>query len=424
MIERPQRRFHFRVKTLECGRNVLHFPFASISDIHWGTRACRAKRFAHMMHHVEADEWHAVGDIIDLKHLSKKEYWNIGPWHRQGIAHMLRKADQGVPVLYYRGNHETGMREIHEHKAGTPAPIWRTNRELMGVRLVYEHTRTDAKGRKNHILHGDVFDYGAFESEKLKGLMRLLVALLGSKKNAEGFIYNICNGIYESLYSVDSLLQSFPPLENASLAALAKKVFKGYINERLDIRRVIAQALDESPHDVMIYGHSHMAGFDWTPGGKLLVNDGCSTEHVNMLVQDERGVFAILTWHKDGVEVEEEPPAPGTSSIYYFKSWKDLGVDHFHKSAPALEDRYTALADRALRLVYRLAPPLERQEMRARQKSHRALIETFEAVIELGYAPRPEEYIAYHRMLADLRNEEDKLARMLAALPKPTISNA
>ncbi|HRQ60611.1 MAG TPA: hypothetical protein PLO23_03720, partial [Alphaproteobacteria bacterium] len=309
----------------------MHFPFASISDIHWGTRACRAKRFAQMMHHVEADEWHAVGDIIDFKHLSKKERWNIGPWHRQGMAHILRKAAGGAPVLYYRGNHETGMREMDEHRAGTPAPIWRTNRELMGVRLVYEHTRTDARGRKNHILHGDVFDYGAFESQKLKGLMRVLTALLGSKKNAEGFIYNVCNGIYESLYSVDSLLQSIPPLENASLAALAKKAFKGFINERLDIRRVIAQALDESPHDVMIYGHSHMAGFDWTPGGKLLINDGCSTEHVNMLVQDENGMYAILTWHRDGMEVEEEPDAPGQASKHYFVSWRELDVNHFSK---------------------------------------------------------------------------------------------
>ncbi|MCD8498190.1 MAG: hypothetical protein LRZ85_09090 [Alphaproteobacteria bacterium] len=421
--KQPPRRFSFETQERPDGRQVLYFPFASVSDVHWGTRACRAKRFAHMMHHTESAELHGVGDMIDLKYMVKKEYWNIGPWHREGIAHVLRKAEEGTKVLYYRGNHETGMREIVDHKAGNPAPLWRTNREIMGIKLVYDHERTDPQGRRHYMTHGDVFDYGAFESEKLAGLMKILIAVLGSKKHAEGFIYNVCNGAYESLYSVDSLMQSIPGLEHTSLAAEAKKAFKEYINERLDIRRVISEALDDSDHDVMIYGHSHMPGFDWTPGGKMLINDGCSTEHVNMLVQDRSGTFAILTWHKDGMAVEEEPEGPGSPSHHYFVSWKELGLDHFSApDAPLQTGRYTDMADRALRIIYRLAPPRAHTEVKERQFLHRHMLENFDLAVDMGYEPRPEEFMAYHRMLADLRYEEAWLQKMKSSLPRPDLS--
>lgn len=416
------RRFIFETAETPDGRRVLFFPFAGVSDIHWGTRACRARRFAHMMHCTESAELHGVGDIVDLKHLSKKRSWNIGPWHRQGIAHIVRKALGGTKTLYYRGNHETGMRDIEDHRSGKPAPIWRTDRELMGIKLVYDHEHVDPKGRSQYIIHGDVYDYGAFESEKLAGLMKMLIAVLGSKKKAEGFIYNVCNGAYESLYSVDSLLQSLPGLEHASLAAEAKKLFKEFINERLDIRRAISQALDESPHDLMIYGHSHMPGFDWTPGGKLLINDGCSTEHVNMLVQDRNGTLAILTWHKNGMEVEEEPPAPHTPGLKYFVSWKELDLEHFSAPAPMLENAHTAAADRLLRLAYRLAPPRERTEILERLARHRDMLENFDIAVSLGYTPSPEDIMAYHRMMADLDRERAKIRRLDSALPRPHLS--
>lgn len=417
----PARRFVFETAAMPEGRKVLFFPFASISDVHWGTRACRAKRFAHMMYHVESAELHAVGDIVDLKHLAKKKSWHIGPWHRQGIAHIVRKAASGTKTLYYRGNHETGMRDIEEHRAGTPAPIWRSGRELMGVKLVYDHERIDPQGRSQYIIHGDIYDYGAFESEKLAGLMKLLTRVMGSKKNAESFIYNFCNGAYESLYSVDSLLQSLPGLEHASLAAEAKKLFKEYINERLDIRRVISEALDNSPHQVMIYGHSHMPGFEWTPGGKLLVNDGCSTEHVNMLAQDRNGTLAILTWHKNGMEVEEEPSERFGPGVKYFVSWKELGLDHFSAPVKSAEDSYTAAADRLLRLAYRLAPPRERVEIKERIMRQQDMLDTFDIAVGLGYQPRAEEIMAYHRMTTEHEQERDKMRRMDAALPRPAL---
>lgn len=416
------RRFRFAVRETPDGRKILHFPFASVSDVHWGTRASRAKRFAHMMHHTQSDELHGVGDIIDLKHLTGKYRWHMGPWHRQGLAHAIRKAREGTKILYYRGNHETGMREIKDHSNGTPAPLWRAGRAVMGIKLVYDQERTDPKGRRHYIVHGDIFDYGAFESQKLAGVMKALIAVTGSRKRAESFIYNVCNGAYESLYGVDSLLQSLPPFEHASLAAFAKKSFKGFINERLDIRRVISAALDGSAHDVMIYGHSHMPGFDWTPGGKLLINDGCSTEHVNMLVQDQAGTFAILTWHKYGMEVEEEPSAPFTPSHKYFVTWQEQGLDHYEAPVPLLENGDTARADRLLRLVYRLAPPRERRELQENLARCRTLLEDYETALGLGYEPGPADMRAEQQMLADCRVREAHIRTLDNALPRPPLS--
>lgn len=420
----PARRFVFSTKIRESdGLKILHFPFMSISDVHWGTMVSRAKRMAHLLHHTATDLLYGLGDMIDFEYLRHKQRWNIGPWHRQGIAHLLRKVAEGIPVLYFRGNHETGMRKIEDDRAGKPGPIWRDGkRSVLGIDLVNDHTRTDPKGRSVHSKHGDVYDYAAMRSVKIKPLIDALEIVLGSREKAEKYVYDACSMAYESLYGIDWGLRQFPPLENYSFAAYFKHFFKERILKNLGVREVIAKALDDSPHDVMIYGHSHMPGFEWTPAGKLLINDGCSTEHVNALVQDEHGTFAILTWHKDGVEVEEEPPAPFAPSVKYVVSWKELGVEHFSKPTPMMDNFYTKQADRLLRLVYKLAPPLERSEIQERQIRHRGLIEKFEEAIErTNYQPRPEEYMAYHRMLADLRYEEKVLARMTRALPRPDL---
>jgi UDP-2,3-diacylglucosamine pyrophosphatase LpxH len=417
-----ERRFVFETGQSKDGRTILRFPFASISDTHWGTMVSRAKRLAHFLHNMDADLLYGLGDMIDFEYLRHKRHWKIGPWHRQGIAHMLRKADSGTEVLYFRGNHETGMRSLDDEKAGKASPVWRDGtRSLYGIRMVYEHSRSDARGRSILSKHGDVYDQAAMRSEKIKPLVDQLIVILGTKEAAERFIYEACSMTYESLYGIDWGLRQFPPLENYSFAAHFKHFFKEEILSGLGVRKVIAQTLDDSSHDVMIYGHSHMPGFEWTPGGKLLINDGCSTEHVNALVQDKNGTFAILTWHKHGVEVEEEPASPFTQSVKYSLSWDELGLQNLHDRPPVLEDAATLRADRLLRLVYRLAPPLERSELKDRQVRHGAMLEDFEIARSLGYQPQPFEIFAAQRIMTDLRREEERLRRLDSAVPRPAL---
>jgi UDP-2,3-diacylglucosamine pyrophosphatase LpxH len=353
-LDSPPRRFEFAFQHRPYdGRRVLYFPYMSRSDIHWGTQYCRAKKLCHMEENTWAAENDYPGDIYDGTHARDKFTWNLGPWHRQGMAHALRKADQGGNVKVFQGNHEYGINKTTGENKKPYRHI--SGKNIYGIDFVIEASHRDEKNRSILRLHGDKYDDQLFKSEKSKG-----------------FWYKFGDVAYTGLYEVDRGIRLIPPLEHFSVAALGKKAVKSIINGLMGINDVIAQALDESPYDVMIYGHSHMPGFVRTPSGKLLINDGCCTEHVNALVRDANGTYAILTWHSDGIEVEEEPPPGHKEGAKYRVSFKEHGFSEALEPAVATEDEYTARADKIIRLLYHTWPAKDVQKIIKQRKIERA----------------------------------------------------
>lgn len=308
---------------------------------------------------MEQNTWAAendyIGDIYDGTHAIDKPTWNLGPWHRQGMAHALRKADQGGNVKVFQGNHEYGINKTTNFAGETKPYRHISGKKIYGINFVIEAVHRDEIGRSILRLHGDKYDDQLFKSEKSKG-----------------FWYKLGDVAYTGLYEVDRGIRMIPALEHFSVAALGKKAAKVTINQFMGINDVIAKALDESEHDVMIYGHSHMPGFMRTPGGKLLINDGCCTEHVNALVRDANGTYAILTWHSDGIEVEEEPLVKGyKEGAKYRVLFKDLHFTEALEPAVTVEDEYTARADRMIRLLYRTWPAKDVQKIIQKRKQER-----------------------------------------------------
>ncbi|HEU0117177.1 MAG TPA: hypothetical protein VFR09_00975, partial [Alphaproteobacteria bacterium] len=81
-----------------------------------GTPHSRAKLLSHMCEHVASETLALVGDIVDLTYMLKRETWKFGgAWHRQVLAHFLRKANQGEKVEWVLGNHETPIRDKTTH---------------------------------------------------------------------------------------------------------------------------------------------------------------------------------------------------------------------------------------------------------------------------------------------------------------------
>lgn len=341
------------IKTLPSGQRVLHFPFMSISDLHWGTKYSRAKKTTHMLRHTACDRLALNGDIIDGLAMMEKRRWNFGPWHRQGMAEILRKADSGTQTTYYPGNHDEALRGGQVlAKDGAEKP----HRNLFGKRIYNigfeDHgAYTAPDGKRFLIIHGDKYDDHIFKSVK-----------------SRAFWYNLGDRAYTALYEVDHLLQKVKMLEHFSVAAAGKKAVKTVINKFLGIRQQMAQAVDSEPYDGAIYGHSHMAGFQRTPADKLLINDGCCTEHVQALVHDVEGRWALLEWHKSRLAITTE------NGIEQSVSWDELALPEFKGDPEPCEDGYTVKADRLLRIMYRLWPPQERQAYKEASPAVRPLI--------------------------------------------------
>jgi len=375
----------------------------TISDIHWGTRSSQAKRLARVLEHTQADKIALIGDIIDGTHLEEKEHWNFGAWHRQGIAHILRKQAQGTEITYITGNHDAALRgKLIKTPDGNRTPHRRmTGKALFGVKVKNSTTHTDPQNRKFLLLHGDQYD------GKISAL------------------YHIGDVAYNALYEMDVQLQKLTPLfrkfsgtqklasslEHFSLAATGKRAVKTFINECLQARKKLMDGIENSANNGAIYGHTHMEGMEHTASGKLVINDGCCTEHVQCAVHDKHGNFAVITWHKHHMEIQME------DGNHYSVPFKLIGLDEaFSREPTAFEDEHTHNTDRVLRLVYRLWPAKDRQKQR--QKIASTIQDTQNDLAALDH-PQIEHWPDHAGLVHATR---DKLAAMKAAyhaLPIP-----
>jgi len=331
------------------GRPYLHFPFMSLSDIHWGTGQSRAKRLCQLLEHTRTDHTQLAGDIIDLEYMTEKLTWNLGPWHRQGMGHILRRAgDESSVVKYNRGNHEDNIRgDIFDRLNG---------RHLYGVQFEDQSEYVDPGGLRVLIDHGHRFDKGAIKLLQRPGMLML-------------------NG----LYRVDRANRRLFPNTDFSFAANGKHVVKKTINNALSVNKAMRSSLDASDYDAYIYGHTHMGGFEQTPGGKIIMNDGTSTEHVQTLVHDAEGNWALIKWHRHCMWVTE--PDGNVEKL----NWADLGLEHFSEDPMPVEDEYTACADRISRVVARIWPAKDRQDaLEAKQKALKFLRENQEPDIDIN----------------------------------------
>ncbi|MBC8118448.1 MAG: metallophosphoesterase, partial [Burkholderiaceae bacterium] len=81
-----------------------------ISDIHLGTRGCKADYLLDFLRHTESERLYLVGDVIDGWALKKGFYWP--QTHNDVVQKVLRKARKGTQVIYVPGNHDEAGRQF------------------------------------------------------------------------------------------------------------------------------------------------------------------------------------------------------------------------------------------------------------------------------------------------------------------------
>ncbi len=82
-----------------------------ISDIHLGTRDCKAAYLLEFLKHNESETLFLVGDIVDGWRLKTSwHFWN--QLHNDVVQKVLRKARRGTKVIFVPGNHDEALREF------------------------------------------------------------------------------------------------------------------------------------------------------------------------------------------------------------------------------------------------------------------------------------------------------------------------
>jgi UDP-2,3-diacylglucosamine pyrophosphatase LpxH len=114
-----------------------------ISDVHLGTRSCKAEQLDAYLAGLRPAELVLNGDIVDLREAHKR-YWPAA--HSAVVRRILGFAAAGTSVFYVTGNHDEALRRFTPVMSG-------------GVQLV-DSLERELGGRRTWIVHGDGIEAG------------------------------------------------------------------------------------------------------------------------------------------------------------------------------------------------------------------------------------------------------------------------
>lgn len=233
-----------------------------VSDIHLGTRGCKAEFLLDFLNHTDAETYYLVGDIVDGWRLKKSWYWPES--HDQVVQKFLQKARHGSRVVFVPGNHDEVFRNyIGEH--------------FGGIEVVVDTIHETADGKRMLVLHGDQFD----------GVVRYAkwVAMLGDTAYTTLLILNRWFNV----------ARRFLGLGYWSLSAYIKGKVKNAVQFVNQYEEAVAAEARRRKADGVVCGHIHHAEMREI-GDVLYINDGDWVESCTAVAEHMDGTFEILNW--------------------------------------------------------------------------------------------------------------------------------
>ncbi|MFZ5654321.1 MAG: UDP-2,3-diacylglucosamine diphosphatase [Pseudomonadota bacterium] len=233
-----------------------------LSDVHLGSRGCRAEFLLDFLANVRCDRLYLLGDIVDLWALRRSFYWPRA--HQQVLREIIAKAQAGTPVIYVPGNHDGLARELADH-------------HLLDVEVRAEAVHQTADGRRLLLLHGDQFDSVVLCSR--------LHRWLG-------------NAGYCLLLWLNQLANALRRWVHLPYWSLAYYIKNRVGNARAAIETFERAAVHEARRrgfDGVICGHIHQPELRMIDG-LLYCNDGDWVESCTALVEHRDGRLELIHW--------------------------------------------------------------------------------------------------------------------------------
>jgi UDP-2,3-diacylglucosamine pyrophosphatase LpxH len=255
-----------------------------ISDVHLGTRGCKAEFLLDFLRCNDAKTIYLVGDIIDGWRLRRSWYWP--QTHNDIVQEMLRKVRNGTRVIYVPGNHDEWLRDYVTLHFG-------------GIEVLDEAIHVTADGRRLLVIHGDWFD--------------LIV------KHAR-WLATLGDGAYTFALWVNNhfnKIRRWLGYDYWSLSAFLKLKVKNAVQYIGSFANALTDEARRRSLDGVVCGHIHHAEIR-DVGGVLYCNDGDWVESCTALVEHFDGHLAIVNWAErrrffDLLAAPAERPAPAKS---------------------------------------------------------------------------------------------------------------
>ncbi|TAK48876.1 MAG: UDP-2,3-diacylglucosamine diphosphatase [Xanthobacteraceae bacterium] len=244
-----------------------------ISDVHLGTRGCRADALLDFLRHHDAETIYLVGDIVDGWALRSTWHWPQA--HNDVVQKILRKARKGTRVVYVPGNHDEFLRSY----VGT---------HFGGIEVTEQAMHEAADGRSYLIIHGDMFDLVVQNARWL--------AHLGDKAYDLAILLNRW---------INSLRRVFG-VPYWSLSQWAKMKVKNAVSYIGAFEQTLAAEARRLGADGVVCGHIHYATIRDEHGVRY-VNCGDWVESCTAIAEHRDGRLEILTWTQPAMRALPPP---------------------------------------------------------------------------------------------------------------------
>ena len=243
-----------------------------ISDVHLGTKDCKAGHLNNFLKQNTCDTLYLVGDIIDAWKI-KQNKWRWKQSHTNVVRRILGHAKRDTKVIYILGNHDEFLRPYLHYGLGFG---------MLEITNQCEHLGAD--GKRYLITHGDLFD----------GITRLApwLSFLGDK--AYDFVL--------TLNSRFNWIRHRFGFGYWSLSLYLKQRVKRAIDFMFQFEKNLAGYCKKKGYDGVICGHIHKAEIK-VIDGVVYMNDGDWVESCTALVEHHDGRWEIISWTRENDNV-------------------------------------------------------------------------------------------------------------------------
>jgi UDP-2,3-diacylglucosamine pyrophosphatase LpxH len=238
-----------------------------ISDVHLGTKDCKAEQLDNFLKYNTSDTLYLVGDIIDAWKIQQNRMkWKQS--HTNVIRRILKFAKKGTKVIYVAGNHDEFLRPMIPYAAN-----------FGNVQICNQIVHQGIDGKKYLVVHGDLFD----------GITRLApwISFLGDR--AYDFVLN--------LNSRFNWMRHRLGFGYWSLSKWLKHKVKRAVDFMFMFEKTITDYAKKRGFDGVICGHIHHAEIK-DINGIVYMNDGDWVESLTALVEHHDGTWEIVTWQE------------------------------------------------------------------------------------------------------------------------------
>ena len=238
-----------------------------ISDVHLGTRDCKALELQNFLKHNKCETLYLVGDIIDGWRIQQNKWmWNQS--HSNVVQKILKLAKRKTRVIYVAGNHDEFLRPLMPYGIG-----------FGDIEIVNQIDHLGIDGKRYLVIHGDIFDgistiapWLGYVGDKGYDLLLLINNKFNYFRRKFGFGY-------------------------WSLSAYIKSKVKTAISFIFEFEKNMVDYCRKRKFDGVIAGHIHHAEIKEIDG-LMYMNDGDWVESMTALVEHLDGTWEIITWDK------------------------------------------------------------------------------------------------------------------------------